>query len=123
MDRQCKDHFLLETPITRVENDTQRKRKWLHNSILDSCSFQEPPECIQSLTNNKTPGPNGIANELLKHLPHKYKESIHKLFVIMWATGITPKAWKKSDTILIFKDNGPETDITSYRPIDLANTL
>ena len=41
----------------------------------------------------------------------------------MWATGITPKAWKKSDTILIFKDKGPETDITSYRPIGLANTL
>jgi len=80
MDRQCEDHFLLETPITRAENNTHRKRKWLHNSILDSCSFQE---CIQSLTNNKTPGPDGIANELLKHLPHEFKESIHKLFIIM----------------------------------------
>eukprot|EP00967_Tisochrysis_lutea_P068123 scaffold89143_cov17-Tisochrysis_lutea.AAC.1 len=36
MDRQREDHFLLETPITRAENTTQRKREWLHNSILGS---------------------------------------------------------------------------------------
>ena len=41
----------------------------------------------------------------------------------MWATGITPKTWKVSDTILIHKQKGPETDIASYRPIGLANTL
>jgi len=106
--------------LKSVLEDQYKNLKELHNSILDSCSFLE---CIQSLINNKTPGPEGIANELLKYLPHKYKESIHKLFVIMCATGITPKAWKKSDAILIFKDKGPETDITSYRPIGLANTL
>lgn len=101
MDQQCEDHFLLETPITRAENDTQRRREWLHSSILDSCSLQE---CIQPLTNNKTPGPDGIANELLKHLPQEYKESIHKLFIIMCATGRTPKTWKKRDTVLTFKE-------------------
>ena len=121
MDSQCEDPFLLETPITRAENTTHSKRKWLHSSILDTCSFQE---CLQSLTNNKAPGPDGIANELLKHLPQEYKESLHKLFIIiMWATGLTPKAWKKSDTILVYKDKGSENDIASYRPIGLANTL
>eukprot|EP00983_Pelagomonas_calceolata_P034367 1076998-Pelagomonas_calceolata.AAC.1 len=120
MDRQCEDPFILETPITRAEKTTHRKREWLHDSILDTCSFQE---CLHSLTNNMSPGPDGIANELLKHLPQGCKESIHILFVIMWATGVTPKAWKKSDTILIYKEKGSQIDIASYRPNGLANTI
>jgi len=45
------------------------------------------------------------------------------LFIIMWATGCTPKAWKISNTILIDKNKGGETEASSYRPIGLANTL
>ena len=45
------------------------------------------------------------------------------LFIIMWATGFTPKAWKISNTILIDKNKGDETETSSYRPIGLANTL
>ena len=41
----------------------------------------------------------------------------------MWAAGTTPKSWKVSNTILIYKEKGPETDVASYRPIGLANTL
>ncbi len=45
------------------------------------------------------------------------------LFIIMWATGYTPKAWKTSNTILIDKKKGDEASVSSYRPIGLANTL
>jgi len=45
------------------------------------------------------------------------------LFIIRWATGCTPKAWKISNTILINKNKGDETEASSYRPICLANTL
>ncbi len=41
----------------------------------------------------------------------------------MWDTRITPTSWKTSITILIDKNKGAETDISSYRPIGLANTL
>jgi len=36
-------------------------------------------------------------------LPTEIQETIHMLFIIMWATGFTPKAWKISNTILIEK--------------------
>jgi len=45
------------------------------------------------------------------------------LFIIMWATGVTPQAWKRSETVLIDKNIGEETQITSYRPVGMANTL
>ena len=41
----------------------------------------------------------------------------------MWATGVTPQAWKRSETVLIDKNIGEETQITSYRPVGMANTL
>ena len=56
-------------------------------------------------------------------LPTEIQETIHMLSIIMWATGCTPKAWKISNTILIDKNKGDETEASSYRPIALANTL
>jgi hypothetical protein len=85
---QCYDRYKLETPVTRAEDKHQHRRTWLHSSILDSCNFQE---CLKSLTNNKAPGPDGIVNELLKVIPLENQQTIHKLLIIMWATGITPK--------------------------------
>ena len=65
-----------------------------------------------------------MVNELLPMLPTEIQESIHMLFIIMWATGFTPKAWKISNTTLINKNKkGDETKASSYRPIGLANTL
>jgi hypothetical protein len=45
------------------------------------------------------------------------------LFIVMWATAIAPKDWKVSDTVLIDKHKGPETDLNSHRPVGLVNTL
>eukprot|EP00983_Pelagomonas_calceolata_P003852 125084-Pelagomonas_calceolata.AAC.1 len=36
---------------------------------------------------------------------------------------LTPVRWKTSDTILIDKSKREEAEISSYRPIGLANTL
>jgi hypothetical protein len=50
------------------------------------------------------------------------KKHIHKLFIVMWATGITPHSWKASTTCLLHK-KGDAMEIGNYRPIGLANTL
>ena len=51
------------------------------------------------------------------------RQTIHALFILMWAPGITPKAWKTSEMVLIDKVKGEETELSSYRPVGLANTL
>ena len=108
------DNFVLETKATSLH-----QRPWLHDSALDVHAFEE---CVQSLSNGKCPGPDGITNELLKMLPTQLKECTHMLLVILWATGYTPTNWKSSDTVLLYKKNNA-TDPKNYRPIGLANTL
>jgi len=56
------------------------------------------------------PGPDGIVNEMLTMLPPAMRQTVHALFILMWATGITPQAWKTSETVLIDKGEGAETD-------------
>ncbi|KAJ9514694.1 hypothetical protein QJQ45_028426 [Haematococcus lacustris] len=93
---------------------------WLHTAIMDKASFQE---CLSRLSGGKAPGPDGIENEVIKMLPWEMRDTIHQLFIIMWATGCTPTTWKTSDTCLLYKDKGQETDLNSYRPVGLANTV
>ena len=54
--------------------------------VADESVFLERLHC---LPNNKAPGPDGMPNEILKHLrgvPNDLKECIHKLLIIMYAT-------------------------------------
>ena len=66
--------------------------------------------------NGKSPGPDSIPNELLKHLPKGVHQAIHKMSILMWITGSTPKAWKESRTILLYK-KGNEYELSKWRPI------
>jgi len=94
------DPFKLQTITMHDESDSTKDRNWLHSSILGKSAYNE---CIKTLSNNKSPEPDGIVNELLRMVPTEIQETIHMLFIIMWTTGFTPKAWKISNTILIDK--------------------
>ena len=87
--------------------------------VCDPCIFQEK---MTHLKNGNAPGPDSIPSEFLKHLPEGVHQVIHKLFILLWMTGTTPKAWKESQTVLLHK-KGSKHDLGSWRPIALANTL
>jgi ribonuclease HI len=79
-------------------------------------------EVVRSLGNGKAPGPDGIPNELLKHLPDEWHEVLHLMLVMCWIMGKTPQEWKQSLTIMLHK-KGDEQDSRNYRPIGLAQTI
>lgn len=79
--------------------------------------------CIRSLAIGKCPGPDGVANEILKALPSSGKQTLQNMFKLMWATGCTPNPWKHSTTVLIYKHKGQPTHLKRYRRIGLELTL
>ena len=109
------DDFDIETD----EGKSNTPKICIDDHIKDKAVLQK---VLSHLSNNKTPGPDEIPNELLKHLPASMQDAIHQLFVLMWMTGTTPDACKESETILLHKKND-ETMLENYRPIALANTM
>jgi hypothetical protein len=89
------DHFTLEQP--------QPTTNTLIDIIADGNTFQR---CLQTLSNNKCPGPDGIVNGIIKALHTDGKAALHLMMQLMWMTGITPATWKHSITVLIYKHKG-----------------
>ena len=105
------DTFDLETRVGREGVE--------RISIETASETSKFKEIVSKLSNNKAPGPDGVNNELLKHLPPSMHEAIHNVFTLMWLTGATPDSWKAFNTILLHKKNS-ELLLENYRLIALA---
>ena len=69
------------------------------------------------------PGPNGIHNNLLKHLPEDTLKILKEILNIIWISGDFPPPWRAATVILIPKPNKDHTDPLSYIPIALTSCL
>ena len=94
-------------------------RMWLHDK-QDKQAFEA---CLKSLSKGKAPGPDGITNEMLNLLPIQAQEMLHAFIQLMWATAYTPKTWKESLTVLLYKNKGTTFQLQYYRRIGLENTI
>ena len=109
------DHMDIETRVGREGFGFMDLDDHIKNPVL----FQR---CLRNTKLGKTPGPDGVCNEILSHLHEAMQQAIHKMFILMWMTGCTPDHWKQSHTLLLYKKDGP-LQLSNYRPIALANTL
>jgi hypothetical protein len=83
-----------------------RNYPWEHTEYEPDNKPQDPLQinyCSKTLSNNKSPGPDGTVNELLRMLSAEIQETIHTFFINMWANDFKPKAWKTSNTIQSIK--------------------
>ena len=110
------DPFALATATTTG----LAPRMWLHDKIADKQAFEA---CLKSLSKGKAPGPDGITNEMLNLLPIQAQEMLHACIQLMWATAYTPKTWKESLTVLLYKNKGTTFQLQYYRRIGLENTI
>ena len=71
----------------------------------------------------RAPGPDGIHNNLLKHLPEDTLEILKEILNKIWISADFPQQWRAATVIPIPKLNKDHTDPLSYRPIALASCL
>lgn len=83
--------------------------------------FNTYMQCVQHLCSNKSPGPDGVPNEVLRCLPEEVHVAMHTLMQVMWIKARTPARWAQSKTVLLYKKGDP-LEVKNYRPIALANT-
>ena len=71
----------------------------------------------------RAPGPDGIHNNLLKHLPGDTLKILKNILNNIWTTGDFPHQWRAATVIPISKPNKDHADPNSYRPIALTSCL
>ena len=71
----------------------------------------------------RAPGPDGIHNNLLKHLPEDTLKILKEILNKIWISADFPQQWRAATVIPIPKPNKDHTDPLSYRPIALTSCL
>jgi ribonuclease HI len=84
--------------------------------------LHELTQAIASLRTKKSPGPDLIMAEFLKHLGTKALSICLQLFNQIWTTTV-PAMWRKAIIIPILKAKKPDSELSSYRPISLTSIL
>ena len=69
------------------------------------------------------PGPDGIHNNLLKHLPEDTLKILKAILNKIWTSGDFPQQWRAATVIPIPKPKKNHTDPLCYRPIALTSCL
>ena len=83
-------------------------------------------ETLRRLNADKTRGPDGISNRILKACAEKLSRMIKPLFQACITQAYHPEAFKTANTITMKKPGKKDTDYATpkgYRPIALLNTL
>ena len=55
-------------------------------------------------------------------MPVAFHDMLHEYFTLLWAHGYTPKLWKDSMTVMLYKKDDPYK-VGNYRPIGLKRTV
>ena len=80
-------------------------------------------EAISGLKVGKAPGPNGIQNRALKHLPQLAVSRLVLIYNEILVTHHFPTVWKHARVISILKPGKDPALPSSYRPISLSDTI
>ncbi len=114
------DPFNLQQPHDIHCTEVGVAHNTIYSHIQDPTLFQD---CLKHLSSGKAPGPDGIPNELLKHLPSELLDCIrHLMTQAWWLYRHEPNILKHSNTILLPKKDD-QLLLANKRPIGLANTL
>ena len=86
--------------------------------------MEELNYAMKKLKQKKSPGPDGITNEMLINAG---KPALYKLLEIFNKTwqelGFLPQSWREATMIPIHKKGKSKTEATSYRPISLTSCV
>jgi hypothetical protein len=77
---------------------------------------------IHSLGTGKSPGPDGIPNEIIEFLLPATRSALFSLLPLLAYKSYTPREWCHSTTFLLHKKGDPIL-FDNYRPIAFMNNL
>ena len=84
-------------------------------------TIEEVRAAITKLSNNKSPGTDGLPGEVFKALDERSVEIFYEVARRCWSEGSVPGDFRDAKIIQIFKNRGNRNDCNSYRGVSLLN--
>ena len=111
--------------VADMRNETRHERRKAAGSPSMSQPFSthELKDAIRKLKNKKSPGKDGITNEMINRLGNGAKQKLLDVFNQSWTSGVFPSAWKEAIMVPIPKKGKDKTKKNSYRPISLLSCI
>jgi len=104
------------------DNTTEKKLAKLTENCVDLIKMEEFEKTTKALKAIKSPGSDGITNELYKHAPKSFLHNFFNFVNVCWIYGDIPEEWRTAIVIPIHKKedrNNPD----NCRGISLLNTV
>ena len=101
---------------------TAQAQKDTHPELNAPFSFDELEFALRRSPSHSAPGEDGISYELLKSLSVTSKQTLLKLYNLVWVNRKTPLAWRKVLVCPFLKPDKDGFDPSSYRPISLTSS-
>ena len=93
----------LDKALLKIMNSKDRSK---HEAAFDDAfTQQEMDRAIKKLANRKSPGPDNITNEMIKHLGPKAKTVLLTFINKTWNEGYLPSQWRTATITPILKEN------------------
>ncbi|CAG5116491.1 unnamed protein product, partial [Candidula unifasciata] len=126
------DTFALDNDIEinsekkhKIQEKTQfRSQKEITSEALEvPITLNELELAISKLKMRKSPGADGISNEMIRNLGKVAKTKLLQIFNACWATGNVPQIWREAIMIPLIKPGKDSSNASNYRPISLTSCL
>ena len=129
--RVFKEESTASPSADRVKDVRTQTRAVLQNSatagfdpyMTECLTLRELEEVLKKMKQKKAPGPDGITNEMLKHLGPGAKSTLLRIYNQSWSTGTVPTIWKEAVIRPIPKKGKDKRDPSSYHPISLLSCV
>ena len=120
--------------VREVDRDAKARLKALNVRTCHDCQGERSGYCspvtadglvsqIAQAQLQKSPGPDNLCNEYLKHLGPRVRQTLLDLLNVSWRTGVVPQEWRRATIVPIPKAGKDLKQISSYRPIALSSHI
>ena len=94
------------------------------SSVMNSpLSYEELTSALSNLKLKKSPGPDGITNEMIVNLGQPALHKLLDIFNKTWQEGTLPQIWREATMTPTHKKGKAKTEASSYRPISLKSCI
>ena len=105
----------------KKKRETFESKGDIPEAMQHKITLTELQKAIKKLKKKKSPGPDGITNEMIMNLGNSALLKLLDIFNLSWTQGQVPQCWRQATMIPVLKKGKNKRKPQSYRPISLTS--